>query len=190
MKSNVDKAESSWVRVLLWKRYKSVLMRSLSLLETAPSSQGRGWAPGGICAALLEQPTPQRIASSRKIRDFARRIGKLRESVGITSLGTIKRRRNSIAKVPTVSCLEEGLVSQALGFPAGAEVAGTGADGACGPRQCCPRGRASLGKRFGRAGRENEVDPTGLGINKTYDTVPDSKLLCTEDGINKKFIWE
>lgn len=185
MKSNVDKAESSWVRVLLRKRYKSVLMRSLWLLETAPSSQGRGWAPAGICTALLEQPTPQRITSSRKTRNFARRIGKLRESVGITSLGTIKRRRNSIAKVPTVSRLEEGLVSQALGFPAG-----TGADGACGPRQCCPRGRASLGKRFGRAGKENEVDPTGLGINKTYDTVPDSKLLCTEDGINKKFIWE
>lgn len=39
MGSSVDKAESTWV--LLWKSYKSVLMRSPVLLETGHSSQVR-----------------------------------------------------------------------------------------------------------------------------------------------------
>lgn len=32
IKSNMDKAESTWARALLWKGYKSILMRSLLLL--------------------------------------------------------------------------------------------------------------------------------------------------------------
>lgn len=80
-------------------------------------------------------------------------------------------------------------MSKAPDFPAGAVTADTERDGARGPPQCYPKGRAALGKCFTCAGKENEVDPADPGINKTYNTVPDSKLLCIEDESNKKFIW-
>lgn len=187
----MDKAESTWVWVWLWKSYTSVLTRSLLLLQTAPRSQGRGWIPGGICTVLLEQKTPQTIALSWKICNFKWQIGKLRESVRIISLRTRKRTRNRIANCLTsISRLEKGLASKAPDFPARAVIADIEVDGAWDASQCYPSGRASLSKCFPCcAGKENEVDPADPGINKTYDTVPDSKLLCTEDGINKKLYW-
>lgn len=158
------------------------------LLQTAPRSQGQGWMPGGICTVLLEQKPPQRIALSWKICNFRWQIGKLRESVRIISLRTRKGQEIELQTASTsISRLEKGLASKAPDFPARAVIADVEVDGAWDAQQCYPSGRASLSKCFPCcAGKENEVDPADPGINKTYDTVPDSKLLCTEDGINKK----
>lgn len=90
-KSSMDKAASPWLWLLLCKRYKHILMRSLLLLKTALRFQGQGWMPEGICTVLLEQQTPQRITLSWKPCNYKRHTGKLRESVGIMSAGTKKK---------------------------------------------------------------------------------------------------